>query len=353
MAVLKPKNIYYMLSYAYRVLTQGEFKNLDSEEFDNIHNLFAEIISLGISNQIKRGLIREYEEHTDEIKTIRGKICVKNSLRGLSGKSDTITCSFDEYTLNTSMNQVLKTTMYYLIKSDEVSQTRKNKLKNLMKYFSDVELINPHLIKWNTFRYHRNNAAYKMLMNLCYLILSGMILSDTAGTHKLAEFIDDQKMHALYEKFILEYYRREFPELKAAKKEIAWDLSDADEMMISLLPKMITDITLTWENKALIIDAKYYGHSVAESVHSDKKIYLSSNLYQIQAYVKNMDKERTGNVEGMLLYAKTDDEAFNESSGVFGGNKISVRTLDLSGDWKDIDSKLKTIAEEFKESASA
>ena len=61
MAVLKPKNIYYMLSYAYRVLTQGEFKNLDSEEFDNIHNLFAEIIRLGISNQIKRGLIREYE----------------------------------------------------------------------------------------------------------------------------------------------------------------------------------------------------------------------------------------------------------------------------------------------------
>lgn len=348
MTVLKPKNIYCMLSYAYRVLTEGEFKEVDSEEFENISNLFAEIIYLGVSGQIKRGLNREYEEYTDSIQTIRGKVNIKDSFMGISGKSDRLVCTFDEYSPDSPMNRVIKTTMNLLINSDEVNSGKKIRLKSLMKYFSDVRTVDPFTIKWKSFQYHRNNATYKMLMNLCYLIISGMIISDSSGSHKLSEYIDDQKMYALYERFILEYFKKHHPEFSSAKEKISWNIDKSNNPMIDFLPEMITDITLRYQDKILIIDAKYYKDILAGTQFSDFEKIRSNNLYQIFTYVKNMDKDRTGKVEGMLLYAGTEKELPGDMSYIFDGNKIHVGSLDLSGEWGDITNKLEKIAYDFK-----
>ena len=53
------KNIYYMLSYAFTTLSQGGYENISTEEFSNIHNLFAAILAKGIGRQLKQGLFRE------------------------------------------------------------------------------------------------------------------------------------------------------------------------------------------------------------------------------------------------------------------------------------------------------
>ncbi len=47
------KNIYYMLSYAFTTLNQGGYEDVATEEFENIHNLFAAILAKGISRQLK------------------------------------------------------------------------------------------------------------------------------------------------------------------------------------------------------------------------------------------------------------------------------------------------------------
>ena len=39
------KNIYYMLSYAFSTLRQGGYESVAAEEFENIHDLFAAILS--------------------------------------------------------------------------------------------------------------------------------------------------------------------------------------------------------------------------------------------------------------------------------------------------------------------
>lgn len=38
------KNIYYMLSYAFTTLNQGGYEDVATEEFENMHNLFAAIL---------------------------------------------------------------------------------------------------------------------------------------------------------------------------------------------------------------------------------------------------------------------------------------------------------------------
>ena len=72
------------------------------------------------------------------------------------------------------------------------------------------------------------------------------------------DFLDEQRMCRLYERFILEYYRKEHPEIKASASQIPWQLDDDFD---SMLPIMQTDIMLSKGNTTLIIDAKYYGHT--------------------------------------------------------------------------------------------
>ena len=154
-------------------------------------------------------------------------------------------------------------------------------------------------------------------------------------------------MCRLYEKFILEYYRKEFPQIAANASQISWQL---DDDVSTMLPIMQTDIMLTYAEKVLIIDAKYYAHST--QVQYDKHTLHSGNMYQIFTYVKNKEAELADSpheVSGMLLYAKTDEEFYPANEYRMSGNKIEVRTLNLDGDFEMIKAQLDGIAKKYLE----
>lgn len=70
----------------------------------------------------------------------------------------------------------------------------------------------------------------------------------------------------------------------------------------------------------------------------------SHNMYQIFSYVKNMDSSNSGNVAGLLLYAKTDEEIVPDCDYKINGNRISVKTLDLNTDFSNIAKQLDSFA---------
>ena len=74
---------------------------------------------------------------------------------------------------------------------------------------------------------------------------------------------------------------------------------------------------------------------------------ISGNLYQIFTYVKNKDKLGTGNVSGVLLYAKTVEELTPDNDYCIGGNSFGVKTLDLNTDWCEIKSQLDLLPEYY------
>ena len=133
--------------------------------------------------------------------------------------------------------------------------------------------------------------------------------------------------------------------IKTEASEIKWLLDDDNSFM---LPRMKSDITLSYGNKILIIDAKYYDHIT--QVHFDKHTIHSGNLYQIFTYVKNKEAEVKGmemKVSGMLLYAKTDEAIIPDNEYKMSGNTISVKTLDLSVDFSKIEEQLHRIVKGF------
>ena len=333
-----------MLSYAYNNLQQKAYEEVETEAFDNVQDLFAAILAKGISVQVKQGLHKEYIDKEETLSTLRGKIEMGASIKLKLQRKNKLVCSFDELSSNIELNRILKTTVLLLIRSNQVKLENKAKLKKLLPFFSDIDEIDPSVIKWNLIRYHRNNQSYRMLINICHLIMEGLLLSTEKGSQKLATFLDDQKMSRLFEKFVLEYYRKHYPELRAKSSQISWDIDDG---FCDFLPTMQTDIMLTREEKTLIIDTKYYGRTMQTMKQFDSRSLHSNNLYQIYTYVKNRDIGHRGQVSGMLLYAKTDEEITPDYQYKMGGNAISVKTLDLNLVFPMISRQLDDIVERW------
>lgn len=337
--MIKIQNIYYMLSYAFQNLNEAEVNKYSFEKFEFIDDLFTSILAKGIAKQIKRGLGKEYIYHTEELTSPKGRVNISETLKMRAVQKNGVCCDLDELVENTYMNQILKATSFLLLHSKDVARDNKKQLKKVMMFFSSVDVINCRTIDWSRLQYNRNNVSYKMLMNICYLVIKGMLISEEEGTLKLNRYIDDQQMHTLYEKFILEYYKKHFPNFKVTRSHIPWNTDDG---MIELLPQMRSDIMIENNGKTLILDAKYYNSSMQRNSRYGNQTIHSHNLYQIFTYVKNKDVNHSGEVSGILLYANTDGDN-PDKDYLMDGNKISVRTLDLDCDFSDVKRQLDEI----------
>ena len=317
-------NVYYMLSYAFQILNEQSYKNIATEQFHNTADLMAAILSKGIATQIKRGLGKEYIPQREALSTLKGKMDITESIKTQTILKKQMWCTYDEFSVNGTKNRIIKSTLELLLGSD-IPKHRKKELRKLMVFFSDVKNIDLHSVNWNM-KYDRNNKTYRMLISICYLVINGLIQTNSEGNTKIMDFLDEQSMFRLYEKFILGYYKKHYTELSPSASRISWSVDNT-----IMLPVMQSDIHLQKGNTVLIIDAKYYSHTT--QVKYDNHTLHSNNMYQIFTYVKNCDYvfgEEDHKVSGMLLYAKTEEEIQPDNIYQMHGNQITVKTLDLN-----------------------
>ena len=330
-----------MLAYAFQILKEQSYRKLATENFNNIDELCAAIISKAMSLLIKRGIGREYIEQTEPLSLIRGRIEITHSIKTMSHINKKLICSYDDFSVNSNTNRIIKTTIFHLLRKN-LDDKYKKSLKRLIGFLSDVDFLDINTINWNI-KLNRINQHYQLILHICYLFINRLLQNKSDGKNKLIDFFDEQAMCRLYEKFILKYYQKEFPQITVKASKIPWAIENSNANY-SLLPDMQSDIMLTKEDKVLIIDAKYYSQSTTKNYDKDR--LHSSNLYQIFTYVKNKGYESPDKkVSGMLLYAKTDDTKLTEPLHYkIAGNNIHIRTLDLNCDFEVIKNQLNEIA---------
>lgn len=338
------KNIYYMLAYAFQELRRNDYEEIAGEDFDNIYQLFAEILTKGISHQLKQGLHKSYVGRNDNLPTLKGKLDINGTIANRLQRRMVMSCDYDELSENNTFNQIVKTTAELLINERSVRSKQRQKLKKLMLFFANVDSLDPKSIKWSRLRFDRNSRTYQMLLNICYFVIKDMLMTTDKGQNKMFGFSDDN-MSKLFEKFVLEYYIRWHSELKPKARKIDWNI-DYEVSDTTLLPDMRTDIFLQGQQRTLIIDTKYYEHNLQQQF--EKLTIHSPNLYQIHSYVMNYDKHHTGKVDGMLLYAKTTADIQPHGDIVTNdGNILKFGVLDLNKDFKDIKTQLEIIAKDY------
>ena len=196
-----------------------------SDLFDIAAELCAAILERGVSLQLRRGLGQEYVSRSEARSCLRGKVEVTESVKSQALLRRQLVCRYDEFSVDTTMNRIIKATLALLVRSD-ISRARKKSLKKLMVFFNDVSDIDLHAVDWSM-RYDRNNRTYRMLMAVCWLVVKGLLQTRSDGRTRMMDFFDEQRMCRLYEKFILEYYRKEHPQLRASASYVGWEIGRA------------------------------------------------------------------------------------------------------------------------------
>jgi 5-methylcytosine-specific restriction enzyme subunit McrC len=333
------QNIYYLLCYAWNKLEERDIVDITGIETTQLCDLFAKILIGGTSRLLKMGLDRGYIQQNVEVIGIKGKVDFGLSLKKNLFHKARAQCQFDELSHNVLHNQILKSTLRHLAEVNELEANLKEQLYGLYRILHEVEDIRLSKSLFRLIQLHRNNSFYEFLLKICELVADNLLPSEQKGHSKFKDFIrDERQMASLFEEFVRNFFRLEQNIYKVYREDIRWDISSGDE---SFLPKMQTDISLESKDRKIVIDTKYYQEALKE--HYDKEKIKSENMYQIFAYLKNLEstKEINRYCEGILLYPTvTKDLDINIT---IHQHQVRFKTINLNQDWRVVHKDLLAI----------
>ena len=336
------KNIYYLLSYAWNKLEEGNKMNLREDDYSSSLNLFARVFDNILTIILKRGLDRNYINLKEKIRTIKGRVDFNSTIKTLSHLNKKYYCDFDNFSENILNNQIIKATLRILLNSN-INSDIKSQLKKKRPSFNNIQFIELNNTHFRKVTIDRNNAYYQFIILVCKMIYQNTVLDEQTGNKVFKEFTGTDKHYAaLFEAFVLNFYKKNVSKKYRVKGSeiIDWDMDEKDQYF----PIMRTDITL--ENrktkKKIIIDTKFYQDIFTYNYDNPK--FHSGNLYQMYAYVKNFDDEKNSDVEGMLLYPTTHKDISTKK--YIGGQKFTLQTINLNQDWSLIEKDLLSLVED-------
>ena len=344
------KNIYYMLCYAWNIIEEINDTEFGDEKFENIYNIMAKILDYFLNKLIKRGFYKNYILIEEDLSMLKGKIDFSKSIKTNVINQKRLICQYDILSANILFNQIIKSTLNKLINYKNIDGELKDKLIILSRYFIKIKDIKINNNTFKMLKYHRNNIHYKFIINICKLVYNNLILDKNSNENSGQFYIDKNEkktMHRIYEKFVLNYYKINYQNFKVEPKPIKWKIKNDN---FNFIPNMKTDITIydKYKQKCLIIDTKFYKEILIK--HKDKEMIRPSHLYQIYAYMNNIKFK--GNIKGILLYAGT-NEIINKNyekekfDYKIQDKYFSVKILDLSKDWENIETQLNEIIKDF------
>lgn len=338
-------NVYYLLAYACGLMSQQGFRRLAKEPFENAEDLLAALLLQSLRPYLVKGLASEFVSDKKETSSLHGKFYFDDSIKqGLLAKHQLI-CSEEYLQPERLLSQVIKTALEFL-STQNLALTRQRQVKRYKQLFKEI----PKLDEWTSISwsqlYKGRRKKEIALCNVCRLILEGNIQAKRHGKLFLEEILDEKSLPKLYEKFLLGYFQIEHPHLRPSSPQIRWAIQEGAD---PFLPRMQTDVVLQSQNHILIVDAKYYSNLLQHNPFGHKETLHSAHLYQLFTYLKNWPLKANQKVDGLLLYAKSDQGIDLDQGYELQGHTLQVKTLDLNQPFEDIAKALDAIALFLKE----
>ncbi len=333
------ENIYYLLCYAWDKLAERDLVSVESIPSTNLVNLFARVLINGTRMLLKRGLDRGYEHQEEWTSRLRGRIGFAEVACGRTHLSGKLPCRFDEMTHNVLHNRILKSTIALLINTDSIDRENADTLSGLLRHLPDIEPIKLNGRIFSEVRLNRNNRFYAFLMCICEIVYRNLLISEKTGKHIFREFVrDEDQMPHVFEAFVRNFYRIHATDKykKIGREQIYWQLKPLKKGSISWLPKMETDVTLTSNNRKVIVECKYTADIFQH--HFDSESFHSKHMYQVFSYVRNLPQtilDEYKDVSVFLLYPTlTEDHShwFEDPSGCH----VGIHTINLARPWPQI-----------------
>jgi 5-methylcytosine-specific restriction enzyme subunit McrC len=102
------KNLYYLLLYAWDRVEEGSTIEASARDSTDLLDLYARMYVSGIQHILRRGIEQGYCAVSADVAGIRGRILVGQTVRRMLPQHGQAHCEFDELTIDTLANQLLR-----------------------------------------------------------------------------------------------------------------------------------------------------------------------------------------------------------------------------------------------------
>src|SRR5207302_1942944 len=132
---------------------------------------------------------------------------------------------------------------------------------------------------------HRNNSFYAFLLRVCELVHLSLLPDRSGeGPSWFRDVLSDEDyMSAVFEEFIRNFYTLKQSHFSVGRTQPTWNAAGKPDDL-GFLPTMTTDVTLSSNERTIIIDAKYYKDAL--QTNRGSRTVHSGNLYQLIAYLR-------------------------------------------------------------------
>lgn len=336
---IKIENIFYLLSYAWDCAGKNdEPLSMGADNFDNAENVYSKLIDLALTDLYRSGSSLKYKNYLSDLKGIKGKLNLSETIKRCTLPNGITYCEYDEFTMDHLINQIIKSTLRLLLKSNNLHLENTKHIETHLLHFENVSDIKLMLGHFSQISFNRLNKKYKFIIELSKLIFQSMS-PGKAGSLIIENFLySNVEMSALFEKFLRNFFDKELKTAKVSGERLRWEVGAAsDQMFIDRTPSLLTDISIVGQNNVLVIDAKFYQEALVSRGQNSFK-YRREHLSQLMDYMRITSRRYQKAIRGILVYP-TAGIAIDDF-GTIEGFPIRVFTLDLSQDWSNVKSNL-------------
>lgn len=350
------RNVWFLFLYAYDLAKFRDRYDSEIEDSPNFKSLIARLLCHVVERRLRRRLSFGYQHQRANLTRVRGRIDVLKTKSFHLLQRGEIACRFEEQTINTPRNRLVRAALASLSESLDVKELvdRTRSIVGILDRAGVSGQI-PSRAELVTDQIARHESEDKLMSSLAHAVFDLILPTERKGNRRLLRTQrDDVKFSNLFEKAIGNFYKTELSqnldwEVKQSQP-ISWLYNQHSKNLTTFLPEMKTDITLmnNQQNRKIVIDTKF--RDILEESRYGKKIFRSENIYQIYAYIRSQESPSdpySQNAEGVLLYPTI--EINTDEAVKFHGHIFRFVTIDLSEPTEKLIQRLRNLPFELPE----
>ena len=348
------RNIWFLLAYAAADELKLSKAQTGAEDLtEDLPDLVAKLLVEETNKRIWGNLSINYHQNSSELSRLRGKISHIQTARRDSFARGKIYCKYDEITLNTLENKMVRTALAVaksLVQDKRLAQTCRALESRIASL--GIELL-PSQTSIAKLRRLPSNPRDARMCSLALLILQFEIPTQGAGTRKLySPQITEGWLRLIFEKAVLGFYTYHLADLGwkiQGGRRLSWYKEEASEGLDAILPSMKTDIELVEpiSGRITVIDTKFTNVLTKGQYGQDS--LKSGYIYQLYTYLRSQEKQeisQTLNSTGMLLHPTIDTSLYEEV--LIQGHRFRFATINLMSHPRDLTTDLLNLVLEVR-----
>lgn len=271
----------------------------DMENTDDLQELFVSLYVRYVKAALDRGLFFRYEEKTENLPTIRGRLDIKDYVtkKYPTGQFGKFLCSYSTFEFDNLLNRVIKCTLKFVW--NIATPSNQKIIRNLLNKLGEVSDQNCTPRDCDTIQLSKMQSKYKIILSMSKMFLLNKTTNYNLDTHDSFCFMFPTDL--LFEGFIGGFIQSIFNEdakvtLQASEVSLVDSIRLGDQEFAQAFV-MRHDILIEHKEKGMfILDTKYKEVSRFEG-NTDFRYDIindinSGDLYQVLTYAvsRGLDK---------------------------------------------------------------